>query len=150
MFWEATERHSKMGDLKGALIFGQSGGPTAVINASLAGVAVAVRFNVPRERISDNTAHAILRIIRELATNAVRHGKANRIDITGAIRNGRLDLRVRDNGFGFDPDSRPGVGEGHFGLQGVAERVRRLDGEMRIDSRVGSGTDITLLNLRIS
>ena len=33
-----------------------------------------VRFNVPRSRVNDSTAHAILSIIRELAANAVRHG----------------------------------------------------------------------------
>lgn len=38
-----------------------------------------IRFNVPRERLSDNTAHAILRIVRELAVNAVRHGHATRV-----------------------------------------------------------------------
>ena len=104
--------------------------------------------NIPGH-LPDRIRHSLICIIREIATNAVRHGKANRIDITGTIRNGRLNLRVRDNGLGFDPDRRPGVGEGHFGLQGVAERVRRLDGEMQIDSRVGGGTDINLSNLRI-
>ena len=112
-------------------------------------VALTVGCNIPG-RLHDRILHSLICIIRELATNAVRHGKANRIDITGTIRNGRLDLRVQDDGLGFDPDSRPGTAEGHFGLQGVAERVRRLDGELRIDSRIGGGTDVTLLNLRIS
>ena len=35
---------------------------------------IAVRFNVPRTRLSDNTAHMLLCIIRELVSNAVRHG----------------------------------------------------------------------------
>ena len=47
---------------------------------------VSIRFNVPRNRLTDNTAHTILRIIRELATNAIRHGRATAIQIAGASK----------------------------------------------------------------
>lgn len=36
---------------------------------------VDVRFNVPRSDLSETMTHAILRIVRELVVNAVRHGK---------------------------------------------------------------------------
>lgn len=51
---------------------------------------LAVRFNVPRSRFTDNTAHAILRIIRELAANAVRHGNATEIKIAEKAPNVRV------------------------------------------------------------
>ena len=99
-----------------------------------------VRFTVPRSRFSDNTAHAILHIIRELAVNAVRHGHATALRIAGSIEGDIFRFSVRDNGSGFDPETAPGIREGHFGIQGIRERIERFDGELKITSRPGSGT----------
>ena len=103
-----------------------------------------IRFSVPRSRLSDQTAHTILRIVRELATNAVKHGHATAIDVCGARDGERLLISVRDNGDGFDPQNRPGMREGHFGLQGIAERIAALNGSVHIDSAPGKGTKVTL------
>ena len=105
---------------------------------------LAIRFAVPREHITDNTAHAILRIIRELTVNAIRHGGAKSVRIAGAIEDGSLLFSVTDDGCGFDPDAHPGVSEGHFGLNGVAERIRKFNGTMTIDSARDKGTRITV------
>ena len=103
-----------------------------------------IRFNVPRERLSDNTAHSILHIIRELASNAVRHGNATEIKVAGAIENDRLLFSVSDNGCGFDQENRPTVADGHFGLQGIQDRVDGFEGEMSITSAPGKGSKITI------
>ena len=105
---------------------------------------LSVRFNVPREKFSDKTAHAILHIIRELATNAVRHGHATHIRVAGSIEDDRLLFSVRDDGCGFDPSVCPGLDEGHFGLQGVRERVNNLQGEVSIESEPGKGTKVSI------
>ena len=89
-----------------------------------------VRFNVPREALSENATHNVLRIVRELAINAIRHGHATRLRIAGELHDGRVCLTVRDNGLGFDPLTAPGPKEGHFGLQGIRERIARLDGHL--------------------
>ena len=112
---------------------------------NLAGIDLSVRFDVPREAFSDNTAHAILKIIRELATNAIRHGRATALRIAGAIEDGKLLFSVRDNGRGFDPDLAPGIAQGHFGLQGITERLERLNGEMKIESSPGKGAKVTII-----
>ena len=103
-----------------------------------------VRFNVPRSRFTDNTAHTLLRIIRELAANAVRHGHATEIKVAGSIEDNTLKFSVRDNGCGFDPDACPGVLDGHFGLQGVRERVASFEGSIRIESAPGKGTRVSV------
>jgi len=106
---------------------------------------IAVRFNVPRSRLSDKTAHAILYIVRELALNAFRHGEAARVCIAGLVENEQLVFSVRDNGRGFDPQNCPGIRQGHFGLQGIRERVRSLGGRLTIESQCGRGTKATIV-----
>ena len=105
---------------------------------------LSLRFNVSRARLTDKTTHAILRIIRELVTNAVRHGRATQIAVAGALENDRLLFSVKDNGCGFDPENRPGLAEGHFGLQGVKERIRQYKGTMKIDSAPGRGARVAI------
>ena len=103
-----------------------------------------VRFNVPRSRFTDNTAHTLLRIIRELAANAVRHGKATEIKVAGSIEDDVLKFSVRDNGCGFNPDTCPGVLDGHFGLQGIRERVASFEGDIQIESAPGRGSRVSV------
>ena len=105
---------------------------------------VRVRFNVVREQISDSTFHTILCIIRELTANGVRHGQATSLRIAGAIEGGRLLFSVCDNGCGFDPAKVKGVEHGHFGLQGIRERVKKLGGRMEMESSPGRGTKTTV------
>ena len=105
---------------------------------------LSVRFNVSRERLSDNTAHCILRIIRELVSNAIRHGGASAIKIAGSIEEDRLLFSVCDNGCGFDPDNRPNAADGHFGLQGIQDRVDGFEGELSIKSAPDAGAKVTV------
>ena len=107
-------------------------------------VTLLVRFNVPRSRFSDNTAYAILRIIRELALNGIRHGRADTIRVAGGLDGDTLLFSVRDNGCGFDPDAAPGVLSGHFGIQGVRERLLNLGGSLAYESAPGKGTKATV------
>jgi len=104
--------------------------------------AASVRFNVPRERLSESTTRTILSIVRELVVNAIRHGGATRIWIAGEYHDQRITFSVRDNGRGFDAASAPGPLDGHFGLQGVRERVKETGGSVDIASTPGSGTRI--------
>lgn len=103
---------------------------------------LAIRVNVARARLSDNIAHALLHIIRELAANAIRHGHATHVRVAGCIDGGRLLFSVTDNGCGFDPENCPGFEEGHFGLMGVRERLDGFEGELSIESDA-TGTKVT-------
>ena len=105
---------------------------------------VSVRFNVPRAAFSDSTAHIALRIIRELVVNAIRHGHAKHIWIAGEFREGTIRFSVRDDGIGFDPESVQGPAQGHFGLQGVRERLAAISGSIDIKRGNGGGTKVTV------
>jgi signal transduction histidine kinase len=103
-----------------------------------------VRFNVPREALSDSDAHVVLRIIRELTVNAIRHGHASYVKIAGELKDGFIKFSVRDDGCGFDPETANGPEQGHFGIQGIRERVAAINGSIDIRSVSGKGTRITV------
>jgi len=103
-----------------------------------------VRFNVPRSLLSEPATHSVLSIVRELVVNAIRHGKAKSVWIAGECSNGRISFSVRDDGCGFDTASAPGPREGHFGLQGIRERVNAANGSIEVESAPGEGTKITI------
>ena len=105
---------------------------------------VTVRHDGRRATISDSTAHAVLCILRELTSNAANHGHARNIGIVGECRQQALSFSVLDDGCGFDPGSRPGQDDGHFGLDGIAERLKRLGGTMEIDSSPGNGCRVRI------
>ena len=93
---------------------------------------IVIRFDALRSRLTDDLIHAILRIVRELVSNAIRHGKATTVRISGCIDGKFVRFSVRDNGIGFGETPPPGTAEGHFGLQGVRERARHFNGDMSI------------------
>jgi len=101
---------------------------------------VVLEFPVGRDELDDYIAHSVLCIVRELVSNAVRHGKARTVNVRGKIRDGRILFSVLDDGLGFDTANRPGPESGHFGLAGIADRVRHLGGELRVDSHPGGPT----------
>ena len=107
-------------------------------------ISLAVRFNVQRDALTDSTAHTILCIIRELTVNAIHHGHATHVAIAGTIDKGMLLFSVQDNGSGFDAEQAPGIAQGHFGLQGIRERVRVLGGSLEIASTPKTGTKATV------
>ena len=82
--------------------------------------------------------------MRELVANAIRHGRARKVAVAGCMDDGKVVFSVSDDGCGFNPEECPGVAQGHFGLQGIRERLRRCNGEMRIESAPGKGTKVTI------
>lgn len=103
-----------------------------------------IQSDVLRSKLSDNTAHALLCIIRELVANAIHHGKAKSIEIVGTVQGDDLSFSVTDDGCGFDTARRPGIAEGHFGLQGIEERLDKLSGRMTIQSKINEGTSVSI------
>jgi signal transduction histidine kinase len=83
----------------------------------------------------------IYRIVQEGLTNARRHSHSDRILVSLKQRDNRLRIEIRDWGVGFDPQT---VHENRFGLQGIRERARLLEGRCRIKSKPGKGTCIVV------
>jgi len=83
----------------------------------------------------------LLRVAQEALHNVVKHARAGRVQVSGWSEGGRLHLRVRDDGVGFDPTaSFPG----HLGHTSMRERLAALGGHLRIASAPGDGTSVEL------
>jgi signal transduction histidine kinase len=75
----------------------------------------------------------------EALQNAAKHAHASAVNVTLSQSNGHLTFRVADDGSGFDARST-GYGTG---LQGIADRVGALDGDVAVSSSPGRGTTVT-------
>lgn len=82
---------------------------------------------------------------REALLNAFRHAGASRIEVTLDYAADAFTLGVHDDGKGFDP--RMGTvfeRSSHFGLRGMRERARRVNGRLDIAAEPGHGTTVRL------
>ncbi len=79
----------------------------------------------------------LFRLLQESLANGYRHGGAVKQHIVLSASNNRLQVSVRDDGRGFDPQTAQT--EGHLGLEGMRERVELLGGTFYIWSAVGQG-----------
>jgi PAS domain S-box-containing protein len=92
--------------------------------------------------LPDTHATALFRIVQASLTNVARHAAAQRVEVTLAARDGALELQVQDDGRGFD---QAAAREGYsYGLLGMTERARLIGGSLRIDSRPGEGTTVSI------
>jgi signal transduction histidine kinase len=89
-------------------------------------------------------AENLIRIGREAIANAVRHSAANHLLVELRFALNWVELRVRDDGIGFDVESSAADGNSHFGLLGMRERAAAIEGELILDSRPGRGTEIAI------
>ena len=88
---------------------------------------------------------ALFRIVQEAFTNIIRHSCASKVDVRLASSEKEVVLQIADDGKGFDPTvlDIEMQSEG-FGLQGMQERVRMLEGEFEIVTAPGKGTQIII------
>ena len=86
--------------------------------------------------------NALYRIAQEALTNACKHSKSKKVTVTMTQVGQDVRLEVRDWGIGFDPDS---VKDGHFGVEGIRQRVRLLGGRLTIESKPDYGTLIQVV-----
>ncbi|MGO9994108.1 MAG: histidine kinase [Steroidobacteraceae bacterium] len=87
----------------------------------------------------------IYRIASEALRNAFHHAEASRIEVQLSYGEKSFELRVRDDGKGFDPRFLSAEGRpGHFGLHGMQERAKLIGGKLTVWTGGDSGTEIDL------
>jgi signal transduction histidine kinase len=90
--------------------------------------------------ISPSLSRELFIVIREALTNAVRHGKAKNIEITGLIKPSNLNATIVDDGMGFNPKQVKRMN----GLLSMKYRIEEMGGTFKLTSNPGRGTKIVL------
>jgi PAS domain S-box-containing protein len=97
--------------------------------------------------LDEDVRYALFSALRELLINVVKHSHALSASLSIQQVADNLELRVADEGTGFDPAGlthRVGDESG-FGLFNVKERIQSIGGTIKINSSIGGGTRVTLL-----
>jgi PAS domain S-box-containing protein len=112
--------------------------------AHRAGFAVRLTIEPTDVRPPAELAVACFRAAQEALTNVVRHASAQNVWIELRQSPDGVDLTIRDDGDGFDPETaRQSAARGEsFGLMGIQERVELLGGRFEVRSQPGAGTTI--------
>ncbi|HYR45227.1 MAG TPA: ATP-binding protein [Terriglobia bacterium] len=101
------------------------------------GVPAVVQVNSTVDELSDSQRTCIYRVVQEALTNCARHANARNVVVSIRNQNSGIVVVVQDDGIGFNPSLRGGLG-----LLGIQERVQALDGQLHISSAPGRGTTV--------
>lgn len=109
------------------------------------GNSLSVRLLVDEElgRIPSDVEIAAYRIIQEALTNVRRHAKTSHVQVEIRKKEDNLIVRISDEGCGFDIEAVNAEGD-NWGLVGMQERAKAVDGSLGLRSKPGKGTTISL------
>ena len=91
------------------------------------------------------TKIVLYRAVSELVTNMIKRSKANNAQVIVSESRSMMQISVEDDGVGFYSGKKHHSRSGCFGLNNLKERMKNIDGEMKIFSEPGNGTKIVLL-----
>jgi len=97
--------------------------------------------HTPR-RLDAIIVHHIYFIFREALTNIEKHAQAHQVDINVHWGEQDLLIEIQDDGKGYDPDQKPGIG--HQGISIMRERATSMGGRLDFLSSSGQGTRVSL------
>ena len=127
----STLTDSDLGDLLrllGNALSGQTNLPVAVT--------VTGEFTLPAE-----VQVAFYRVCQEALFNVAKHAKASQVEINLKQEGAVIELRIRDDGQGFDPEQ---TFSGHYGLSMMRERAEAVGALLSVTSQPGHGTELTI------
>ena len=106
------------------------------------GVHVSLNTNGQSFPMGQQATHELMMVAREALVNSVLHGHPREIVADVSFSAETLQMEIIDDGEGFDPAAVPS--DGHYGLQGLRERVNRLGGRVEIRTTVKQGTRLSV------
>jgi signal transduction histidine kinase len=84
---------------------------------------------------------AFYRVCQEALNNVAKHAKASRVEINLQHEEIAIELRIRDDGKGFDPEQTV---SGHYGLGMMRERAEAVGALLTLTSQPGHGTELVM------
>jgi signal transduction histidine kinase len=100
-------------------------------------VPLPVSLDVTKAPLPAPVAAAVYFICAEALSNAAKHAAASHVTVVVTTSDGRIDVKIADDGVGGADASRGS------GLRGLADRVEVLRGRLQVDSVPGDGTRLT-------
>jgi two-component system sensor histidine kinase UhpB len=98
-------------------------------------VRIAAMLDADIDTLGEAVSVTIYRIVQEGMTNIAKHSGASRVDLPIERKGSHVELTLRDNGRGADPNATTSG----LGLIGMRERVEMLGGQLRIDTAPSKG-----------
>jgi signal transduction histidine kinase/ligand-binding sensor domain-containing protein len=98
----------------------------------------------PIDDLGEFTEMNLYRIVQECVNNIIKHSYAAHASLAIERSSSEISMVIEDDGVGFVPGMANGDGRSGFGLIGIAERVRMLQGTCQIDSAPDSGTRVRI------
>jgi PAS domain S-box-containing protein len=146
-----AECRGLMEDLMPSLLY-EAGLPTALEDfaekqSEVDGASIAVETDDPMDFLNEALRSLLFQCARELIMNALKYAGRCEIRVSLSSAADAVQLRVQDNGRGFDPAALDGQSydeNGGFGLFNIEERLDNLGGRLEIDSAPGRGTTATV------
>lgn len=108
--------------------------------AESTGLSVATDFD--EVSLDDDAELTLYRVVQESLTNITKYAHATDITVTMQAYDHHVELEVRDDGVGFDLDTRLNASHGFAGMR---HRVEALNGTLAVTSSVGRGTSVRVL-----
>ena len=107
---------------------------------------IKVRFNSGELpiRLSSAIEVNLYRIVQEAINNSLKYAKASVIDITLTEKKGKINLRILDDGIGFNPEELAKKAIAHSGLGNMKLRAESIGSTFEISSIIGEGTVIKI------
>ena len=128
--------------------------PAALLNSSLGDLVnqlaeavkgrreVAITLDIQDQQPLPPDVHiALYRIIQEALNNILKHAQASEIKIYVRSKRRRIEVRISDNGRGFDVKAKP---QG-MGLGTMRERADAIGATLEVSSEVGKGTEVSVV-----
>lgn len=128
----STLTDAELGDLLRLLGNAFTGRTNIAVNLTLVGQGV----------LPARVQVATYRICQEALNNIAKHAKASLVEINLKHENASIQLSIRDDGRGFDPEQPAATG--HYGLSMMHERAEAVGIQLSITSQPDQGTELTL------
>ncbi len=92
----------------------------------------------PSEVLAPGAQQAIFRVAQEALANVGRHARAKNVLVAFDSFPGRVELRIQDDGAGFDPNQSPSG----MGVANMRARADEFGGTLELESRPRGGTSV--------